>query len=134
MALPSPTKTNHFESYPAIDPTLAGLSTKGKNVVITGGGSGLGVDIAIAFAKSGASNIALLSRSEKTLLETKAKIDAGYPGTKTWIFVADLPEKETVDKAIADVAAVVGKIDILVANAGYLHTVQGFMKSDLDDW
>ncbi len=55
------------------------LSAKGKSVVVTGGGSGIGPHIAEAFAKAGAAKIALLGRTEKTLLSTKQSLDSKYP-------------------------------------------------------
>ena len=46
MAFPTLVKTFHADTYPAINATLPQLSTKGKNIVISGGGSGIGPEIA----------------------------------------------------------------------------------------
>lgn len=134
MAFPSPTKNYHTTSYPDIDPTSARLSTKGKNVVITGGGSGIGGDTTLAFAKSGASNIALLGRTEKTLLETKKRLATQYSGTAISTYAADLVDKQSLERALATIHSSFGTIDVLVANAGYLPTLQSIADTDLDEW
>jgi len=46
MAIPTLVKTFHADTYPAINATLPQLSTKSKNIVISGGGSGIGPEIA----------------------------------------------------------------------------------------
>jgi NADP-dependent 3-hydroxy acid dehydrogenase YdfG len=76
MTFLSPTKTYHTPAYPAINPYLPSLSSEGKNVVITGGCSGIGSEIARAFAQSGAATIALLGRTEDSLLKMKKEIEA----------------------------------------------------------
>lgn len=71
--LPSMTALWRNAPYPAIDPTRPELSTniKGKTVVVTGGGAGIGARVAHAFAKAGATQIAILGRTEKTLKANK---------------------------------------------------------------
>ena len=72
MELPNtPTKTYHKATYPALDPTRPELSAKGKSIVITGGGTGIGAETAKYFAKAGASLIALLGRREEPLVTTR---------------------------------------------------------------
>ncbi|KAK5174348.1 uncharacterized protein LTR77_001428 [Saxophila tyrrhenica] len=60
--MPSLTKTWHSQSYPSIDPLRPELSAKGKVVAITGGGGAIGAATALAFAKAGASKIAIIGR------------------------------------------------------------------------
>jgi hypothetical protein len=42
MPTSSPKKRTHSSEYPAVNPTRPELSAKGKNVLITGGSSGIG--------------------------------------------------------------------------------------------
>jgi NAD(P)-dependent dehydrogenase (short-subunit alcohol dehydrogenase family) len=84
--------------------------------VISGGGSGIGREIARSFAKSGASTISILGRKEKTLLETKTQLEKNYPDTKVYTYVVDIA------------------IHILIANAGYMATFQPFSDADPEEW
>jgi NADP-dependent 3-hydroxy acid dehydrogenase YdfG len=49
---------------------------KGKNVVVTGGGAGIGRAFAEAFAKANAANIFLTGRRANKLEETAKKVNA----------------------------------------------------------
>ncbi|KAA8568229.1 hypothetical protein EYC84_008613 [Monilinia fructicola] len=62
VPFPSPTSTWHSKTYPSLSPTRPELSAKGKSVLITGGGSGIGAETALYFATAGASRIALLGQ------------------------------------------------------------------------
>ncbi|KAK5710998.1 hypothetical protein LTR17_018611 [Elasticomyces elasticus] len=124
MSFPSPTRTYHTEAYAAIDPALPALSSKGKNVVISGGGSGIGPKIAKAYAISGASTIALLGRTEKTLLSTKNQVESVSPGTKCYFYVADVVDNEAVKRSLADHAAAVGSLHVLVS---FEHLMKVFL-------
>lgn len=134
MAFPSPTKIYHTEAYAAIDPTLPALSSKGKNIVISGGGSGIGPEIAKAFANSGASTIALLGRTEKTLNETKTQVESAYPGTSIYYYVANVVNDEAVKRSLTDYAKAVGSLHVLVANAGFMPNPTSISESEPNDW
>lgn len=123
-AFPAPTKTYHSSSYDAIDPSRPSLSQQGKNVVVTGAGSGIGREIAISFAKAKVANIALIGRTVQTLDQTKDLISSAYPQTKTHVFAADIMDASTLNKAFASFAETVnGPIHTLVANAGFLPSL-----------
>jgi FlaA1/EpsC-like NDP-sugar epimerase len=70
----SSTITRHKTSYPAINPSSIRLSAKGKVVLITGGGQGIGLSIALAFSKASASHIVIIGRNQITLTAAQSTI------------------------------------------------------------
>ncbi|KAH6607130.1 hypothetical protein Trco_003443 [Trichoderma cornu-damae] len=135
FAIPTYTKTYHREPYAAISPTRPELSTKGKSVVITGAGTGIGAAIALAFAQSGASNIALLGRTEATLLKSKQAVNATYPETTVEAITADIADEASVRAALDRFASRAGKkLDVLVANAGVSPDLDTLLNSDASSW
>lgn len=135
MSLPTPVKNYHNAPYAQIDPASPRLSTEGKHIVISGGGSGIGKHIAEAFAKSGASSISLLGRTEKTLLANKKKINAAYPDTKVLTFTADIADEASLAKAFEKISSTVkAKLDVLICNAGFLPELMPLAKANLAEW
>lgn len=133
--VPTYTKVFHHEPYAAILPTRPELSTKGKHVVITGAGTGIGAAIALSFAQSGASSIGLLGRTEATLLRTKHTITTTYPETAVHIVTADVTNETSVRAALEKYASSAGKkLDILVANAGVFPDPGTLLDSDASLW
>ena len=134
MAFPSYTKTFHTELYPALDTKRPELSTAGKVVFITGGGSGIGPRIAHAFATAGSTKIAIIGRTESTLVSTKKDVEAKHAGVKVLTFVADIVDAAAVNKAFEGTKKAFGPIDILVSNAGYLPDVVPMVKADVNEF
>lgn len=117
MTYPSPTATYRKTIYDAISPKRPELSARGKSVLITGAGTGIGAETARRFAEAGASRIAILGRREQPLAETKASIAAKFPDVEVFAVSADVTQKSEVDAAFARFAA--GRpINVLVSNAG----------------
>ncbi|KAE9401801.1 short-chain dehydrogenase/reductase [Gymnopus androsaceus JB14] len=56
------TPTYHRDTYPSISPTKPSLTQTGKTILITGGGDGIGLEIARSFAKARASRIIIVGR------------------------------------------------------------------------
>ncbi|WP_373635790.1 SDR family NAD(P)-dependent oxidoreductase [Yoonia sp. SS1-5] len=83
----------------------------GKHAVITGGGSGIGKDIAIALAAAGA-EVTITGRRSATLEEVAANSPRLHP------LVMDVDDEGSVRDGIASAAAARGPINICVANAG----------------
>jgi NAD(P)-dependent dehydrogenase (short-subunit alcohol dehydrogenase family) len=134
MAFPSYTKTFHTEAYPAIDPTRPELSTKGRVVFITGGGSGIGPRITHAFATAGSTKITIIGRTESSLLSTKEEVEAQHPGVKVLTFKADIVDAAAVNKAFEATKKEFGPVDILVSNAGYLPDVVPLAETSVDEF
>ncbi|KAK3309323.1 uncharacterized protein B0T15DRAFT_387319 [Chaetomium strumarium] len=117
------TKKWHSEPYDFISPTRPELSAAGKNVIVTGGGTGIGLAIAKAFAKAGAASVAIVGRREDKLKSGAADISAAAAkGTEVLYQTADLSDLERTKAAFQAIADKVGKIDVLVANAGRIPT------------
>lgn len=89
---------------------------EGKVALITGGDSGIGRAVAIAYAKEGA-NIAIAyldehEDAEKTVAEAKAY------GAQAYKFATDISQVENCHQLVVDVIAEFGQLNILVNNAG----------------
>jgi len=87
---------------------------KGRAILITGGGTGLGRSMALRFAELGA-GIFLVGRREEPLKETAEEIRA--KGARAAYASADIRDFAAVEKALAAAEAEFGRIDTLVNNA-----------------
>ena len=113
---PSPTSTWHTKTHQSISPTRPELSAKGKTVIVTGGGTGIGAETARSFAEAGAARIALLGRREQPLLDTKTSIKHKFAEVEVFVAATDVTKKSEVDAAFAKFVGD-GKIHVLVSNA-----------------
>ncbi|KPM35466.1 hypothetical protein AK830_g11094 [Neonectria ditissima] len=114
------TKLNHHKPYPFISPTRPELSAAGKNVVVTGGGTGIGRAVAVTFGQAGAKSVSIIGRRIDRLKAASAEIAATGPSTRVLCETADLTKRATIDSALKRITDQVGKIDIFVSNAGIL--------------
>lgn len=113
------TKAWHTKPYSYISPTRPELSAEGKNVLITGGGTGIGNAVGVAFAQAGAKSVSILGRRLDKLKSGAANISAATKNTQVLYKVADILNRTEVDAAFEAVVEKTGKIDILISNAGY---------------
>ena len=97
-----------------------------KVVLVTGGGSGIGLAIAEAFAKED-SKVIITGRTESTLREAAESIQTANPVD---VRVCDVGDRESVNALFRSLAADVGAPDILVNSAGI--NVANRMMSNLD--
>jgi NAD(P)-dependent dehydrogenase (short-subunit alcohol dehydrogenase family) len=132
--IPSVTKTWHSAPHPAISPTRQENSAKGKSIVITGGGTGIGASIAHAFAVAGSTEIAILSRRQTKLSETAQAIQTAIPDTKILTLSTDVTDVASVNNAFEEILKTFGRIDVLVNNAGAISAFAPAATSDLADW
>jgi citronellol/citronellal dehydrogenase len=88
---------------------------KGKVVVVTGGGSGIGRCIAHELASLGA-HVVLIGRQLDKLFDVAGEIAAD--GGRASFHACDIREEETVKNTVQAIIAVHGRIDGLVNNAG----------------
>jgi NAD(P)-dependent dehydrogenase (short-subunit alcohol dehydrogenase family) len=130
---PSPTSKWHSEKYDSISPTRPELSAKGKIVMVTGGGTGIGAETALYFAQAGASRIALLGRREQPLLDTKATIEQKYPSVDIFIASTDVTKKSEVDAAFAQFLGD-AKLNVLISNAALVGPLDGVRDVDAEEF
>lgn len=86
------------------------MSFQGKHVVITGGGSGLGAELARQFAAKEA-HVTILGRRMEALQEV-----AGETGALP--LSCDVTQRDSLDLAVSKAIAEQGAVDIALANAG----------------
>ena len=87
-----------------------------KNVFVTGGGSGIGLACARAFASDGA-NVLIMGRNEAKLAVAAAELGTIEGAGRIQILTGDVSVEADVSAA-AEQAAIGGVLDIAVANAG----------------
>lgn len=87
----------------------------GKTAIVTGGGRGLGAQIAQGFAEAGA-NIVLCSRRVEACEEAAARLREN--GTKALALACDVTNPEQVAEVVRRTVEEFGTIDIVVNNSG----------------
>jgi len=87
----------------------------GKFALVTGGGSGIGREICLTFAREGA-HVAVNDLRPEGIQETIKLM--GEAGARAVPAPADVADSRAVDKIVADVVRRYGTLDILVNNAG----------------
>lgn len=92
------------------------FSLKGKVVLVTGGGRGIGKEIAKLFVKQGA-EVIIISDVKKDLEESKAEIIKNVG--KVDFVVCDNSKEEDIKKVMNYILSKYKKLDILVNNAGF---------------
>ena len=90
---------------------------KDKIAVITGGDSGIGKAIAIAFAKEGADVVIMYLNEDEDANDTKEIIENDY-GRKALLISGDIGNERFCKNAVNKIIKEFGKINILVNNAG----------------
>ena len=92
------------------------FNLSGKTALITGGSKGLGKAMARGLAEAGA-DVVISSRHEEELKAALVEILAGT-GRRGDYFVADMAKREDVRRLAQAALEKMGKIDILINNAG----------------
>ena len=96
---------------------------KGKNVLVTGGTSGIGQAIAVRFAEHGANVAINYLRDPGEAAETEKQVHACVmkvrrEGVRDVLVGADVSNEDEVSRMVTDAAAELGGLDVLVNNAG----------------
>lgn len=127
---------------------VVSIDFKNKLVLITGGGRGLGVDIARKFAEAGA-NLALTCTHTAHSFDPRPRILTHYPAadnsTPADALAADLSKEFSItakaykmaaadtaqiDESVAAITSEMGEIDVVIANAGICIHVESAKCTD----
>jgi 2-deoxy-D-gluconate 3-dehydrogenase len=105
------------------------FSLEGRVAVVTGANTGIGQGIAVALARAGA-DVAAVGRSDPA--ETASAVEAA--GRRFLSIKADLGSIEPVERVIEEAVGGLGRIDVLVNNAGIIRRADSidFTEADWD--
>ena len=98
---------------------------QGKTALITGGDSGIGRAVAVAFAKEGA-NVAIAYLDEHEDAEETVKAVESY-GVQCLKKATDISDVENCNQLVVDVISEFGQLNILVNNAGKQFPQKDFL-------
>jgi NADP-dependent 3-hydroxy acid dehydrogenase YdfG len=102
----------------------------GKSVLVTGGGSGIGLAAARLLLAEGA-KVAITGRNEAKL---KTALDSLTAGDRAMAHAADVSNPAQVEVLVSAVTAKFGRIDILVNNAGANMKERTFHELTPESW
>ena len=106
------------------------MNVKGKTIMITGGGGGLGSEMAYLLADNGAQIFVLDLDEEKG----QAVADAiNAKGQKAWFMKVDVTSEEAWKEAVDFSIEQTGKLDVLVNNAG-INIRKPVEEMNIDEW
>lgn len=108
---------------------MSGL--RGKTVVVTGSGRGIGRAIALAFAHEGSDVVVNVSRNVGEMKQVVTDIE--QLGTNAIGVVCDVSKRTDAEMLFNQAMNRFGKIDVLVNNAGIARPAMCFKISE-DDW
>ena len=103
---------------------------EGQVAMITGSGQGIGKAIALRFAHEGA-DIGVVDSNGETASATGEEIRR--LGRRAAVVVADVSNFRAVEAAVSDIAAALGRVDVLVNNAG-IEKRAPFLEITAEDW
>lgn len=110
---------------------MSGGKLAGQNAFVTGGGSGIGLACAKAFAVDGA-NVLIMGRDSEKLERAAESLRGEAPDSNIATFAGDVGKEADVKAAVA-AAAIDGRLDIAVACAG-TGALAPIMVTEADSW
>jgi glucose 1-dehydrogenase len=111
------------------------MRLSGKTIVVTGGSSGLGRAMSLAFAREGAYVVVADIRQEPR--EGGPPTDAlisGEGGSARFV-EADVSDRDDIDRLVAEASSPTGRLDVMVNNAilAGRHS-KGLLETEEEDW
>ncbi|HEX9624492.1 MAG TPA: SDR family NAD(P)-dependent oxidoreductase [Streptosporangiaceae bacterium] len=103
----------------------------GKTAFVTGASRGIGRAIAVALAQAGA-DLALVARTAEGLADTADDVTA--VGRKAVVIPADVTDQVAIADAVAAAIEQLGKVDVVVNNAGGSNFMVPFRDLRMSGW
>jgi len=104
-----------------------------KTIVVTGGASGLGLEVSKKFLNEGG-NIAVMDLNLKPLEKVKESFDFKKYNNEIIGVNCDVRNEDEVERSFEKIVNLFKKIDILHANAGIIKKPCGITELKLQDW
>ena len=104
------------------------LDFAGRNAIVTGGAQGIGLAIVNRLAESGA-RVRIWDRDDKLLAATVAKLGKSVTGD-----AIDVTDADAIARATRSALEALGKIDVLVNNAGIAGMSKPVVDYPVDEW
>ena len=98
---------------------LAANKLAGKVALVTGGDSGIGRSLAVAFAKEGADVAVVYLQEHEDAKETKRLVEAA--GTRCLLIAGDVGKEKFCQRTVKKVVKELGGLNVLINNAAEQH-------------
>lgn len=105
---------------------------EGKTAIITGGDSGIGRAVAIAFAREGADVVISYLEEDEDAQETAKYVEEA--GKIAILIKGDISEESHCKKIISQTIEEFGRIDILVNNAAFQMSRESLQEIPSEEW
>ncbi|MBI1847601.1 MAG: SDR family oxidoreductase [Candidatus Rokubacteria bacterium] len=105
------------------------MATTPRVALITGGGRGIGREIALAYARAGLA-VAVAARTREQVEETAA---VGKTGARAFALVLDVTDAAAIARGVGEVVSALGPVDVLVNNAGVAESAT-LARTDPEMW
>lgn len=113
--------------------TTASKLLQGKRLLVTGGSRGIGAGIVRMAMQEGADVAFLYHRSEHEADEISVEMEERYPNQRCLAFHGNVADAASMRDAVAAVLSELGRIDVLVNNAGITRDA-AFGRMTRDQW
>ena len=107
------------------------VTLKDKVTLVTGASQGLGMALALAFAREGA-RVVVNARSEESLRTVAEEVEGA--GAEVLAVAADVSNVSDVERLVGEAVGRFGRIDVLVNNAGLLGPRVTIEEYPVDEW
>jgi len=127
------THTVHTKPYDTLSLTRPELSQAGKTVLITGGGTNIGLAIAHSFAEASAHTIIIVGRRADVLKAARDELEASGTSTKIIARSCDIVKRSDVDalwKYLSDEGI---SVDVFVSNAAKIGEPVPLLEQGFDE-